>query len=153
MFFELASDQGLVESIAFAVRRKVYMQMRDAAAEYVNINTLSVCRMLEHLRAAGDDGTERLRFFPVEVLDVLDVSLWFEIREPRSYLARSGARRKSPQVVGPDFGASKLLIDLGNSAERADEGSHYPRLAKMSMPDEQCGMNTPGAHWVAEFEG
>jgi hypothetical protein len=132
MFFELASDQGLAESVAFAVRRKVYMQMRDTAAEYVDINTLSVCRMLEHLRAAGDDGAERLRFFPAEVLDVLDVPLWFKIREPRSYLARSGARRESPQAVGPDFDASKLLIDLGNSAKRADGNSHYPRLAKTS---------------------
>jgi hypothetical protein len=140
MFFELASDQGLVESVAFAVRRKVYMQMRDTAAEYVDIDTLSARRMLEHLRAASDDGTERLRFFPVEVLDVLDVPLWFKIREPMSYLARSGARREPPQVVGPDLGASKLLIDLGNPAKLADRSSHYSRLAKTSTGHELSRM-------------
>jgi hypothetical protein len=79
MFFELASYQGLVESVTFAVRRKVYMQMRNTAAEYVDINTLSVRCALKHLGTAGDDGAERLRFFPVEVLVVLDVPLWFKV--------------------------------------------------------------------------
>lgn len=153
MFFELAPDQRLVESIAFAVRRKVYMQMRDAATEYVNINTLSVCRMLKHLRAASDDGAECLRFFPVEVLDVLDVSLWFKIGEPRSYLARSGARRESPQVVRPDFGASKLLIDLGNSAKRADRDSHYPRLAEHARRGRRVRRGTPGGYAAARGRG
>jgi len=74
------SDEGIVERVAAPMRRKVEMQMRDAASEHVDLDQLGTGGTADRGTCPRQDLAERARFLAIQVGDVRYMPLGFEVR-------------------------------------------------------------------------
>src|SRR6266496_5247419 len=84
------------------------MQMRDTSAKYVAVDQLSSCCVAECLRHLRQYHAEGARLFPVQISNVWDVSLGFEVREARHFGKQAG--RQSPLGILPHLDALEFCI-------------------------------------------
>lgn len=99
------------------MRSQVQVEVRDSAAEHIDVHYLRRGRITERPRSSSEGRPKGTSLFPIQIGDVRDVPLRFEIGKSENFAFAGG--REAPQFVFPNLGATKFLVPFQSTTEDA----------------------------------
>jgi len=105
---DFATNHLRIQGIPWPMWRQMNVKMGHATAKHVDVNQLRARLLAKHSTHARQDFSERARFLAVEVCNMWNVPLGFEIGEAEDFGVQ--ADRESPEGIFPHLDTVKLRI-------------------------------------------
>lgn len=131
------------------VRSQVDVKVGYTVTEDVDVHEVPARSFPDRRRGHGDRRSQCCGFVTIELGDVGDVPLWFEIGEACNF--GGVGSRQAPKFVGPHLGAHQRLVHLLSGTQDAIFGSHRATYTFVMLERLLHRIDTSGPILFDEF--